>query len=269
MDAGEPPARFVLRRSGSTRTTTPHYERCAFIYYTSRLRGQLSNCRGAVHPVPDRREGERNDREDHDPEEPDRRRLYWYGSELLGREPLRARTCVVDFAPNKFPDILHDLKPPAIEMTTTPLRTWQSSTSPDFCSRSRCSMSIRASIPGGSERHSYETTALERWSRPAGAAVTELRRSSASPATRFYRVVAVDKHGNVKVGPEQEGVRSGRRPRSRASRDVQRHDTRSGFESGGLRRHLDLARGRRLAPVRLHADGRSLQAVRVGRPRWE
>ena len=61
------------------------YERCAFIYYTNRLRGQLSNCGAQFIRYLHGREGERHDREDHDPQEPDRPGVRVVRGELLGR----------------------------------------------------------------------------------------------------------------------------------------------------------------------------------------
>ena len=102
------------------------YERCAFIYYTNRLRGQLSNCGSQfiryltvskVNPttakitIPKSQVGA----------------VYeWYGGEFLGRGERRVVNVCRDFAPNTLPDILHDLKPPVATLeATTDVRVWE------------------------------------------------------------------------------------------------------------------------------------------------
>ncbi len=57
---------------------------------------------------------------------------YWWGVASLWDGPAPCGNGCVDFVPNTFPDVLHDLLPPVITMTTTPLRVWGSSTDANF-----------------------------------------------------------------------------------------------------------------------------------------
>jgi hypothetical protein len=178
-----------------------NYERCAFIFFAGgRLRGSLTNCgsqfirnlpvaklsgttakitipKSYLTPV------------------------YWWGVASLWDGPAPCGNGCVDFVPNTFPDVLHDLAPPVVTMTTTPLRVWESSTDGNF--------TFPFSV---SDAH----TAIQTWtlqSRPVGSASWLAVASGTgggpkSPditgveGTRTdYRVVATDKHGNTRIGP--------------------------------------------------------------------
>ena len=103
------------------------YERCAFIFYSNRLRGSLTNCRAvfiqflpvvklsgtaAKITIPKSLIGN----------------VYWWAGASRWDGPAPCRRGCIDFAPNNFPDILHDMVLPVATMTTTPLRVWENST---------------------------------------------------------------------------------------------------------------------------------------------
>lgn len=178
-----------------------HYERCAFIFYTNRLRGSLTNCGAqfirflpvskvsgttAKITIPKSQTG----------------RLYWWAGGSLWDGPAPCGNGCIDFAPNNFPDILHDLIPPLVDMQTVPfLRVWEDSTTPDFV--------LPFSV--SDEHAGIKTWTVQR--RPVGSALWTDVTSGASPGdktpvinsadgTRMdYRVVAIDKQGNQRIGP--------------------------------------------------------------------
>lgn len=178
-----------------------NYERCAFIFFAGgRLRGSLTNCgntfirylpvgklsgttakitipKSLLTPV------------------------YWWGVASLWDGPAPCGNGCVDFVPNTFPDVLHDLTPPVVTMTTAPLRVWESSTNANF--------TFPFTV---SDAHS----GIKSWTvqgRPVGSVswtvvVSGTGGGAKSPdiagveGTRTdYRVVATDKHGNRRIGP--------------------------------------------------------------------
>ena len=179
------------------------YERCAFIFYTNRLRGSLTNCGAqfirflpvskvsgttAKITVPKSQTGSV---------------FRWAAASLwVGPAPCGGRGCV-DFAPNQFPDMLHEMVPPVITMTTTPLRVWESSTNGNF------------TFPFDvSDAH----TGIQAWalqSRPVGSLTWTTVASGAGAGAKSpditgvegtrtdYRVVATDKQGNKKISPSR------------------------------------------------------------------
>lgn len=104
---------------GINKDDDARYERCAFIYFTSRLRGQLSNCGSqfirflpvaklngttAKITVPKAEVGGA---------------YRWYGSSFwVGAAP--CRNVCADFAPNTLPDILHDMIKPQVVVDPFP-----------------------------------------------------------------------------------------------------------------------------------------------------
>jgi hypothetical protein len=179
-----------------------HYERCAFIFYTTRLRGSLTNCGAqfirflpvaklsgttAKITIPKSQTGN----------------VYWWAGVSVWDGPSPCANVCVDFVPNLFPDILHDLKPPTIEMTTTPLRTWESSTSFDFVFSFSVSDEHSGIESWRVERHTYETTVWQVVS--SGGGVGDKHPTIAGvPGHSYYRVVAVDKQGNVKISASRK-----------------------------------------------------------------
>jgi hypothetical protein len=179
------------------------YERCAFIFYTNRLRGSLTNCgaqfirflpvsklsgTAAKITIPTSQTGS----------------VYrWAGASLwVGPAPCGGQGCV-DFAPNNFPDILHDMVPPVVDMdlANDPLRVWEDSTSPNFTlpfSVSDADAGIKSwtvqSHPIGSGTWTFVISGT-------GAGHKDAPVSSVEGARLHYRVVALDRQGNRTVGP--------------------------------------------------------------------
>jgi hypothetical protein len=178
------------------------YERCAFIYFASRLRGSLTNCgatfirslpvtklsaTAAKITIPTSQTGS----------------VYWWAGASLWDGPAPCGNGCVDFAPNNFPDILHDMVPPVVDMdlATDPLRVWEDSIGPNF--------TLPFSV---SDAHS----GIKSWtvqSRPIGSGTwtsvisgtgsghKDAPVSSVEGARLNYRVVAKDRQGNRTAGP--------------------------------------------------------------------
>jgi hypothetical protein len=176
------------------------YERCAFIYFASRLRGSLTNC-GATFirslpvtklsataariTIPKSQTGS----------------VYWWAGASLWDGPAPCGNGCVDFAPNNFPDILHDMLPPVVTMVTDPLRVWQDSTTPDFtfpfslldANSGMKSWSVQARPVGGA---SWTTVASG-----TGGGTKSPDLIGVEGTRTDYRVVAKDRQGNRTVGP--------------------------------------------------------------------
>jgi hypothetical protein len=180
-----------------------HYERCAFIFYTNRLRGSLTNCGAhfirflsvskvsgttAKVAIPKSQTG----------------RVYWWAGASLWDGPAPCGRGCIDFAPNNFPDILHDMIPPSVTMSTGMLRVWEpptNSTSADFglpFSVSDGHSGIKSWTVQRSVISSGVWTAVV--SRPGSGNKEPV--INGTEGTRLdYRVVARDKQGNTRVGP--------------------------------------------------------------------
>jgi len=174
------------------------YERCAFIYYSNRLRGSLTNCRAvfirslpvaklsgtaAKITIPKSLIGN----------------VYWWAGASRWDGPAPCGRGCIDFAPNNFPDILHDMIAPTVKMATTPLRVWRNSLSANF------------TFPFSLfDRHS----GIKSWTVQRREVDTDIwsnvisgfsKGSKQAPivgeeGTRFdYRVVAKDKQGNQTI----------------------------------------------------------------------
>jgi len=178
-----------------------NYERCAFIFYTNRLRGSLSNCAArfirflpvaklsgtaARVTIPKSETGG----------------VYWWGAASLWDGPRPCARGCVDFTPNRFPDILHDLKPPAVTTTTAPLRVWEVSTTSAFVfpfSVSDANSGIRSWTI---QRRDVGSTTWE----PVltgnnGGAQTPV--INGTEGASYYRVIATDRQGNKKIGAQR------------------------------------------------------------------
>lgn len=108
-----------------------NYERCAFIFYTNRLRGSLSNCGASfIRYLPVAKLSGTAARVTIPKSETGG--VYRWGAASLWDGPRPCARGCVDFAPNNFPDILHDLIPPVVTITQDPLRVWEDSTTPNF-----------------------------------------------------------------------------------------------------------------------------------------
>jgi hypothetical protein len=178
-----------------------HYERCAFIYFASRLRGSLTNCGAqfirslpvskvsgtvAKITIPKSQTGT----------------VYWWAAASLwvGPAPCGGRGCV-DFAPNNFPDILHDMLPPVVTQLTDPLREWVDSTTPGFTFPFSVS-DANAGIKSWTVQRYEVGTAT--WSNVISGSTGGSKDAPivGEEGTRVdYRVVAKDKQGNMRIGP--------------------------------------------------------------------
>lgn len=174
------------------------YERCAFIFYTTRLRGSLTNCGQqfirylpvaklsgtvATITIPKSQTGN----------------VYWWAAASRWEGPAPCGACI-DFAPNTFPDMLHDILPPVVDLEPSPLRVWESSTSANF--------TFPFSVSDAHSGIKSWTVQRRQVGLPSWTFVTSgTTGGPKSPdvldgveGTRFdYRVVAVDKHGNQTI----------------------------------------------------------------------
>jgi hypothetical protein len=176
------------------------YERCAFIYFDARLRGLLSNCRAqfirflpvvklsgtaAKVTVPKTQTGN----------------AYWWAGVSIWDGPAPCGKGCVDFSPNLFPDLLHDLTPPVVTMPTTdPLRTWVDSVTAGFVFPFTVDDAHSGIDTWRVQRRTFESTtwvtiASGTGGGPKSPTITGV------PGHSMYRVVAFDEHGNQKVGP--------------------------------------------------------------------
>jgi hypothetical protein len=178
------------------------YERCAFIFYTNRLRGSLTNCGAqfirflpvskisgttAKITIPKSQTGS----------------VYKWaaGSLWVGPAPCGGRGCV-DFAPNNFPDILHDMLPPVVTMTSDPLRVWEpptDSTTADFglpVSVSDANAGIKSWTV---QSHAVGSGTWTSVISGTGAGAKEPVINGAEGTRLDYRVIATDKQGNKKI----------------------------------------------------------------------
>lgn len=177
------------------------YERCAFIFYTNRLRGSLSNCAARfIRYLPVAKLSGTAARVTIPKSETGG--VYWWGAASLWDGPRPCARGCVDFSPNRFPDILHDLTPPVITMTMTPLRVWETSMTADFDFTFTVSDARSGMKSWRVERRTFESTSWEVVSVGTGSG-TKNPTITGIPGHSFYRVVAEDKQGNVKVGPSR------------------------------------------------------------------
>ena len=177
------------------------YERCAFIFFTNRLRGSLTNCRAtfirflpvtklsgtaAKITIPKSQTGS----------------VYWWAAASLwvGPAPCGGQGCV-DFAPNNFPDILHDMIPPIVTQLTDPLREWVESTTAGFTFPFSVS-DAHAGIKSWTVQRYDVGTAT--WSDVISGSTGGSKDApiDGEEGTRVdYRVVATDRQGNTTIGP--------------------------------------------------------------------
>lgn len=182
---------FVI---GINKDADARYERCAFIYFTSRLRGQLSNCGSqfisflpvaklngttAKITIPKAQVGGA---------------YRWYGSSFwVGAAP--CRNVCVDFAPNDLPDILHDLTAPVITMSTDILAVWTDATTPDFVFPFSVN-DVHTSVTWSVQNRLLGTTIWTRVSTGSGEGDKDPAFTGVPPGQYEYRVVATDSQGN-------------------------------------------------------------------------
>lgn len=173
------------------------YERCAFIFYDNRLRGSLTNCRdnfidplAVSHPsgtvakvvIPTAAAGLGG-------------AYWWYGaSQWFGRAPCRSGCN--DFAPNQYPDLLHDLTPPVVTTDSDPLRIWEASTSPDFVFPFVVNDAHTGIASWTVQSRPLETTTWTAVSTGSGEGPHDPSITGVAPGQYQYRVVAIDDQGN-------------------------------------------------------------------------
>jgi hypothetical protein len=180
------------------------YERCAFIYYTTRLRGQLSNCGSqfiryltvskvnattAKITVPKSQLGPAYE---------------WYGGSFwVGARP--CRNVCRDFAPNTLPDILHDLTLPVINMNNDFLAVWIESTTPDFV----LPFTVTDAHTGVDWTLQSRVFGTATWTTVSSGTTEGLHEPSFTDVAAGdyeYRVIVTDDQGNHRDGPIREVV---------------------------------------------------------------
>ena len=180
------------------------YERCAFIFYTNRLRGSLTNCRRAVHPsscpsskvsgtaakitIPKSQTGN----------------VYWWAGASLwvGPAPCAGRGCI-DFAPNNFPDILHDMVLPVVSMTATTAACVGGLDGPDFTFPFSVSDAHSGIKSWTVQRRQVGSLSWTFVASGTSAGPKSPDHSSVEGTRLDYRVVAKDKQGNKKISPSR------------------------------------------------------------------
>ena len=173
------------------------YERCAVIFFASRLRSVLTNCGQIV--IQNLPVGKPNATTVRTTIPKSQTGLvHWWATATYWEGASPCVNGCVDFLPNFFPDILHDLVPPTINLSGTPLRTWESSTSLVF----RFPFSVSDQHSGMKswkvQRRTFEQTSWATVASGTGGG-SKNPQITAVPGHATYRVVATDKHGNVKM----------------------------------------------------------------------
>ena len=177
------------------------YERCAFIFYSNRLRGSLTNCRAvfiqflpvaklsassAKITIPKSLIGN----------------VYWWAGASRWDGPAPCGRGCIDFAPNNFPDILHDMVLPVATMTmnTTPLRVWEDSTTLAFGLPFSVSDAHSGIKSWTVQRSVIDSGVWTNVFSGTGAGAKEPVITNGTEGTRMdYRVLARDKQGNQKL----------------------------------------------------------------------
>jgi hypothetical protein len=176
------------------------YERCAIIFYASRLRGLLTNCRRQIvrnlpvaklNPttakvtIPKGQTG----------------LVYWWATGTYWEGAAPCRNGCIDYSPNFFPDILHDLVAPNVSMSTTTLRTWENSTTANFTFPFTVNDAHSGIDTWKVQRRRFESTTWVTVKSGTGGGAKSPTIAGTEGTRRNYRVVATDRHGNKKVGP--------------------------------------------------------------------
>lgn len=174
------------------------YERCAFIFYTSRLRGSLTNCRSqfirslsvskpngttARITIPKSQLGG----------------VYWWAAASYWDGPAPCRNGCVDFVPNRFPDILHDLTPPTVSLPDTqPISIWETSTLPTFAFPFTVT-DANTSVTWHVQHRAMGLTAWTTVANGSGEGAQSPSITGVDPGVYDFRVVAIDAHSNTKT----------------------------------------------------------------------
>jgi hypothetical protein len=181
-----------------------YYEKCAFIYWDHGLRGLLSNCRARfLRTLPVAKLNGTTARVVIPRSEV--AGAYWWAGVSIWDGPAPCRNGCVDFSPNFFPDLLHDLKPPDITMAGARLRIWQTSTTADFGFPFTVVDEHSGIASWTVQRHPFSSgvwTDVVSGGGPNGAKEPVI---NGTEGTRFfYRVVATDRQGNHKNGIQRK-----------------------------------------------------------------
>lgn len=174
------------------------YERCAFIFFRNVLRGSLSNCGSTfIRSLPVSR-GSGSLVKVTIPKSETGKLYRWYGASLWDGPAPCGNGCV-DFAPNRLPDILHDMAKPHVVMDAFPELSTESSATTvipiSFTATDTGGSGIKTwkiqSSPPGSLPYTTRANGTGGGSKVGNALFPETGR------TYGVRVVATDRQGNV------------------------------------------------------------------------
>lgn len=116
-----------------------------------------------------------------------------------------ARPCLngcIDGIPNLSGFLLHDIIPPTVSMNTDPLRAWQTDSDATFKFPFTVSDTGGAGVKSWTvQRHPVGSGSWTNVISGTGGGAKAPTIAGTEGTRRNYRVVAVDKHGNKKVGP--------------------------------------------------------------------
>lgn len=173
------------------------YERCAFIYYTTRLRGQLSNC-GAqfIRFLPVAKVNATTAKITIPKIQLGGAYRWFGGSAWLGAPPC-ANGCS-DFAPNNLPDLLHDLTRPTIDLDDGWIRLWEDSTTYDFTYSFTVDDANTNVSSWKLQRRLKGATTWTQVDSGAGEGLKEIP-VVGEPGRWTYRVVATDSQANTRI----------------------------------------------------------------------
>lgn len=178
------------------------YERCAFIYYASRLRGLLSNCGSQFIRYLPVAKSNGTTAKITIPKAQLGGAYRWYGASIwVGATP--CRNVCRDFSPNTLPDILHDLTPPLISNIVIPEN---SETAPDSTD-SLVSFQVTDKANGSGVHEWFldrRVVGAVTWSQSAtgaGAGEQDLVIAGTEGEMYQFRIRAVDRQGNRRTTP--------------------------------------------------------------------
>ena len=189
---------FLLVQISKDEPEDTHYDLCAFIFFAAgKLRGSLTNCgrtglRGlnvakisgttAKLTIP----------------KPELPLVYWWDGASVWDGPAPCANPCVDFAPNRYPDIMHDIHPPTISNIVIP----DNSATAPLTADSEVSFKVTDDSPGAGLQTWFVDRRLEgvtTWTN-VDSGTTRGTKTLSFPATegeRYqFRVRAVDRQGN-------------------------------------------------------------------------
>jgi hypothetical protein len=189
---------FQIDKDNRDEPIRDRYERCAFIFFAGgRLRGSLTNCGSqfirylpvakvsgtvAKITIPKSQTG----------------KVYWWAVASLWDGPAPCGNGCIDFAPNNFPDVLHDLARPSVVIDAF------STISTDFSASTTIPIGFTATDTGGSGIRNWKVQSSPLGSLPwttraegtgGGSQIGNVVLQEGS--SYFIRALAWDKHGNM------------------------------------------------------------------------